>query len=127
MTATIAAIVYCAATAVVVAFQLALAAGAPWGELAMGSRYPGRFPPALRVGAVVQGLLLAGLAFLVCARAGLGPSALEAPSRNGIWVVVAITVVSLILNVITPSRRERALWAPTALVLTVTSLLVATS
>ena len=42
MTATqLAAIVYALATAVVVGFQVALAAGAPWGEYAMGGRFPG--------------------------------------------------------------------------------------
>lgn len=35
-----------------IAFQLALALGAPWGEYAMGGRYPGRFPPGLRLAAV---------------------------------------------------------------------------
>lgn len=30
---------------VVAAFQLALALGAPWGEMAMGGKFTGRFPP----------------------------------------------------------------------------------
>ena len=30
----------------VVAFQLALAAGAPWGTYAMGGAYAGRLPPS---------------------------------------------------------------------------------
>jgi hypothetical protein len=47
----LAAIVYTLATAVVVGFRLALAAGAPWGEYAMGGRFPGRFPPAMRAAA----------------------------------------------------------------------------
>jgi hypothetical protein len=36
-----AAIVFSLFTAGVIAFQLALAAGAPWGEYAMGGAYPG--------------------------------------------------------------------------------------
>ncbi|MSP57207.1 MAG: hypothetical protein EXR69_16670, partial [Myxococcales bacterium] len=55
----VAAIAYALATALVVGFQVALALGAPWGELAMGGAFPGRFPPAMRVAAVVQGALLA--------------------------------------------------------------------
>ena len=38
---------------VVVAFQLALAAGAPW-AIWHGRSFPGQFPPALRIAALVQ-------------------------------------------------------------------------
>lgn len=41
------AFVFCTLVAVVVLFQLALAAGAPWGHLAMGGKFPGRLPPPL--------------------------------------------------------------------------------
>ncbi len=63
--AQLAAIVYALATAVVVGFQVALAAGAPWGEYAMGGRFPGRFPPAMRAGALVQAVILVLLALVV--------------------------------------------------------------
>ena len=53
----------------IIAFQLALAAGAPWGEFAMGGAYPGQFPPQLRIAAVVQAVILALLALVVFARA----------------------------------------------------------
>ena len=53
----VAAIIYTIVTAGVVGFQLALALGAPWGAYAMGGAYSGRFPPALRVAAVVQAVL----------------------------------------------------------------------
>ncbi len=55
----------------VIAFQVALAAGAPWGAIAMGGAFPGQFPPELRVAAVVQAVLLAGLALVVLARVGI--------------------------------------------------------
>jgi hypothetical protein len=42
------------------------------------------------------------------------------------WFVVAFTVVAFILNVITPSAGERAIWAPVTLVLLVSSVVVAT-
>lgn len=51
--AVLAALAYVLATIVVVAFQVLLALGAPWGSNAMGGRFPGRFPPAMRVLAVV--------------------------------------------------------------------------
>lgn len=49
-----AAIVYAVISSVVVAFQIALAAGAPWGEYAMGGAVPGQFPPALRITALIR-------------------------------------------------------------------------
>lgn len=42
-----------------------------------------------------------------------------------IWVVVAVAVVSLILNLITPSASERRIWVPVALVMLLSSLVVA--
>ena len=56
----IAGIVYAVATAIVVAFQIALALGAPWGAYAMGGAYPGQFPPELRIAALVQAGILFG-------------------------------------------------------------------
>jgi hypothetical protein len=44
---------YAIITLTVVAFQIALAAGAPWGAFAMGGAFPGQFPPALRIVALV--------------------------------------------------------------------------
>ena len=69
--ASVAAIIFAIVTVGVVAFQIALAAGAPWGAYAMGGASPGQFPPALRVAAIVQAALLAGMAAVILARAGL--------------------------------------------------------
>ncbi len=127
MNAALFATLYAAFTAIVVVFQLALAAGAPWGQVAMGGRYPGRFPTQLRVGALVQAVLLSFLALVVLSRAGVGFPVLDPVSGWMVWIAVAISLLSLILNLITPSKWERRLWAPVALVLVVCSLLVALS
>ena len=122
----IAGIVYTAATAVVVAFQIALALGAPWGAYAMGGAYPGQFPPALRIAALVQAGILIGLAGIVLARAGIALKGWEHVARWMVWVAVVFSAVSLVLNLITPSAGERMLWAPVAFALLVCSLTVAT-
>jgi hypothetical protein len=123
---TIAAILFAACTAFTIAFQLALAAGAPWGELAMGGRHPGRLPPTLRVAAAFQSVVLALVAGIVLSRAGLVGSAWRAFSGRAIWGVVALSTLAAVLNTITPSRRERLLWAPVAAVMLVCSVIVAT-
>ena len=123
----IAAIIYAIITLGVVAFEIALASGAPWGAYAMGGAFPGQLPPALRVGALVQAALLAGMALVILARAGLILPRWWRVSRWLAWVVVAFAALSLILNLITPSAGERAIWAPTAFLLLLSSALVAFS
>ncbi len=123
---TLSAWVYAGATALVVAFQIALAAGAPWGEYAMGGASPGKFPPALRVSAIVQAALLALLAVSVLSRAGIVLPAWSRAARWLVWLAVVVSTLSLVLNLITPSSGERLLWVPVLIVLLVTSVLVAT-
>ena len=123
----VAAIIYAIVSLGVVAFQIALAAGAPWGAYAMGGAFPGQFPPALRIAAMIQAVLLIGMAAVILARAGLILPRWSRVSRWLAWVVVAFAAVSLVLNLITPSAGERVIWAPTALLLLISSALVAFS
>ena len=127
MTTIVAAYVFAFATVVSVLFQIALALGAPWGHLAMGGRFPGKFPPAMRVAALVQAVVLSLLAVIVAIKARLVLAGFYTVSETAIWVVFAISVLSLIMNLVTPSRGERLLWAPVALVLALSSLVVALS
>ena len=122
----LAGMLYASVSAVVVAFQLALALGAPWGAYAMGGAFPGQFPPSLRIAAVFQAALLLLLAAVVLARAGLALPQWSRASRWLIWIVVAFSAVSLLLNLITPSGGERLIWAPVAFVMLVSSAVVAT-
>src|SRR5215210_3804464 len=110
----IAAFLYAIISLGVVAFQIGLAAGAPWGAYAMGGAFPGQFPPALRIAALVQAALIVGMAAVVLARAGLVLATWSRVSRWLVWVVVAFAAVGLVLNLITPSAPERAIWAPVA-------------
>jgi hypothetical protein len=121
----IAAIVFAVITLGVVGFQIALALGAPWGEYAMGGAFPGQYPPELRVVAVIQAILLVGFAVAVLARAELIQVRWLRRARWLIWVVVAFFVISLVLNLITPSAGERALWVPVISLLLICSLVVA--
>ena len=122
---TIAAYIFCAFTIVVVSFQFALALGVPWGEMAMGGKFPGRLPPQMRVAALVQITLLVVIALIVLIRAGLTFSEYFEFSKSAIWFVVAFNIISAILNTLTPSKKERILWAPVTIFLLVCSFIVA--
>ena len=119
---TVAARLFALAALAAIGFQLALAAGAPWGAYAMGGRVTGRFPPPLRVAAVVQAVVLAALAAVVLARAGLLDLGL---APWGIWVVVAFSGLSLAMNAASRSAGERRLWVPVASVMLLSSVVVA--
>lgn len=121
-----AAIGYTVLSAGVAAFQVALAAGAPWGLFAMGGAFPGQFPPAMRVAALVQAALVALMAAMVLSRAGVALPAWSRASRRLVWLIVAVGAASLVMNVVTPGAGERAVWAPVAFLLLACSILVAT-
>jgi len=121
----IAAIVYAVATLVVVAFQVALALGAPWGRYAMGGRYEGRLPAVMRLSAAFQAVLLAALALVVLSSAGLIAGTLDADFPSLIWVPVGVSAVSAGLNAASRSAVERRTWVPVGLVLLGSSLIVA--
>lgn len=123
----VAAIAFACVTAIVVAFEVALALGAPWGAYAMGGARPGRFPAAMRASAIGQAVVLAFLAVIVLADAGLGLPTVSESFRWLIWLAVAFSAVGVVLNAITRSAAERRLWLPVALVMLVSSLVVALS
>jgi hypothetical protein len=120
-----AAILFASATAVVVVFQAALALGAPWGAYAMGGAIPGRWPPAMRLVAAGQAVLLAALAVVVLDAAGLldVPVIRDIPAL--IWLVVAVSAVSLAMNAVSRSAGERRIWVPVALVMLGSAVIIA--
>jgi hypothetical protein len=120
-----AAIVFAVVTAGVVAFQVALAAGAPWGAYAMGGAFPGRFPPPMRVAAAIQAVVLGLVALVVLGEGGVIDLPLVTVLPWLIWVVVAAMAVGVVLNAISRRAGERRLWVPVTLVLLGSSLIVA--
>lgn len=96
------------------AFQAALAAGAPWGRASYGGAHPGVLPNRLRVVSAGAGLLYSGLAVVVTND--------HTPVKVRRQVLAGVTTlmgVGAIVNGISPSWPERAIWTPTAAVLAV--------
>jgi cell division protein FtsW (lipid II flippase) len=79
----------------------------------------------MRALALGSAALLASIGAVVAARAGLALPRWQYASRRLIWVVVAYMLVGVVLNAMTPSPRERALWLPVTAVLAVCALVVA--
>ena len=121
----LAAWVYLALAGLAIVFQLGLAVGMPWGNVAMGGRYPGKFPHHMRGAAVVQAVLLAALAGVVLVRAGWLLDQWFELSRTLIWFVVGFAGLSVILNVTTPSKWERRIWGPITILMLMSSIAVA--
>ena len=118
---------YTVISAGVVVFQIALAVGAPWGIYAMGGAFPGQFPPAMRIAAVVQAALMMLMSAVLLSRAGVVLPVWSRASRWLVWLIVAIGAASLVMNIATPSSDERMIWAPVAFLLLVCSVIVATT
>lgn len=93
------------------AFQLGLAAGAPWGRASYGGGHPGVLPHRLRrisAGAVP---LYAGLAMTVVSQRT--PARLR---RRVLTGVAGLMGVATVMNAASPSLPERAIWTPAAAV-----------
>jgi protein-S-isoprenylcysteine O-methyltransferase Ste14 len=125
MSARTSAFVFIGAAAGAMAFQIALAAGAPWGAYAMGGAVPGRWPAPLRIVAFAQATMLGLMIAIVAACAGLALPRWSRAARRAIWAVVLFSAMALAANVVTPSAGERALWAPVAATMLVSSLVIA--
>ena len=104
---------------IVAAFQAALVFGAPWGEYTQGGGTRGALTFSGRLIAAVSCVLSIVMAGAILARAGEGPLR-RIPARLVTvlaWVATVYAVVAVILNTITRSTAERALWLPVSIVL----------
>lgn len=94
-----------------IAFQTALILGAPWGEITQGGRQRGALDPK---GRILAGISIPIIIFQAAAMADAGGLLSLDLARGWGWLAVGICVLTLVLNLITPSRKERMLWAPIA-------------
>lgn len=119
------AIIAAALLGVISLFQIALAAGAPWGAASWGGRHPGRLPTGYRIGSAVAGLFFyPPAAFFILDTAGVLGDATPSGGELGLWVLTGLFALSTVINLISPSKVER-IWAPVALVLTACCALLA--
>jgi hypothetical protein len=99
----------------VTAFQVSLAAGAPWGRLAWGGGHEGVLPTDLRVASTGAAVLWGAVTVAVATQRPRGARAQTMLLRG----VCGVSVVGAALNLASPSPPERALWAPVTAALAV--------
>lgn len=95
-------------------FQVALAAGAPWGAAAWGGSHPGVLPDTLRVSSAVSGVVYGTLAAVTSSAVG-GPTL----RRRLLTGAAGLMAVGTLMNLASPSLVEKALWSPVAATLAV--------
>lgn len=115
---------YATACLAIIFFQLALIAGAPLGPYTQGGRHAGALPWSARAIALVSIPLLVFMALAILSAAGF--PGLGWPRWTG-WLALAVQTISAILNWITPSARERAVWGPATTVLAAMAFVVMTA
>lgn len=111
---------YCALCLVVVGFQLCMIAGAPWGRLTQGGAHPGTLPISGRIAAGFSIVLMLVMAASILSAAGFAPNW---PTWTG-WATLGVTVLSVIMNLITPSKPERMVWGPVTILMLALALVV---
>jgi hypothetical protein len=108
------------------AFEIALAAGAPWGKAAWGGG-EANLNQGLRIASVVSAAVDVGFALVVARRGG---HRLWAPLPQrwlpaAVWILAAYSALGTLLNAASRSPIERALMVPTSLSLAVLCACVA--
>lgn len=102
--------------AVITLFQLALAAGVPWGAAAWGGAHPGTLPTRLRVASGVAGLVAYPALIALLLRAGgvLETGWIPRLGPTGLWILTGFFGLGAVANLVSRSRVERW-WTPVAL------------
>jgi hypothetical protein len=117
--------IYIVLTVIIVLFQLALVFGAPLGEYTMGGKFTGKLPLKMRIAALIQIFILLLFVSVVIAKAGLALEKYHNLSKIGIWVVVAFFVLGSIVNLASPSRKEKLVMGPANIIALITTVLIA--
>ena len=104
-------------------FQLGLVLGMPWGELTMGGYSKGVLPMSKRVGAGISAIILICFGLIIAVRIELLESALLDYNRL-YYIVLAYSGIGIIANAATKSTKERNLWLPVLLVMTLCLVLL---
>ena len=115
------------ALALLTVFQVALACGAPLGQFAWGGKHR-VLPRKLRIGSLFSVLIYLFIAALVLSKAEILTVVVHPVALNiGLWSVFGYFVLGIVMNGISPSKRERFVMTPLCIILAVSAFFLATS
>ena len=114
----------------VAAFQVALAAGAPWGRMSYGGQadtVDGVLPGSYRSMSAAAAVILIFAAWIVLARAGVVASGPLSAGflRVGVWVIFAYLILNTVMNLTSSHAGERFGMGAITLISAVACLFVA--
>ena len=124
MITTLSACLFFVLTLFVVIFQWLIFFKLPLGEYTMGGQNKGVLPKKYRIGAFIQSFILlfngivvldAGFQFSVFSNTFI---------EYYRWFIMVLMFISMVMNLITKSQKERRLWAPVTVVMFVLSMIV---
>ena len=125
--ARVAAVVAAIGFAGIAIFQLALAAGAPWGYAAWGGANA-RLSTAQRSASAAAVVFYAAAALIVLGRAGILRARSDAALFQwGTWFLAVAMAIGALPNFVSQSRWENFIFGPLALVLAILCVVVARS
>ena len=102
----------------IAAFQVALVFGAPWGVYTQGGETEGALDASGRVLAAVScALLVMATAILARVRQGSAQERSRETRDRLAWFTTIYAALAVVLNLATQSSSERAVFAPTAILL----------
>lgn len=105
---------------IVVAFQVALVLGAPWGIATQGGSAEGALAAAGRGLAAFSALVIAAFALGLLGRAGIGPLASHWRWATALtWVCLGYSLLGSVMNAASRSSIERSIWTPACLALVI--------
>ena len=94
-------------------YQVALTAGAPFGDHVWGGRHQGVLPTSLRIGSGLAVVVLAGMATVVLVRSGVIRTA-GGPGRfaRTTWAISAFMTLNTLGNLASESSVEQGVFGP---------------
>lgn len=110
--------------ALLAAFQIALALGAPLGRFAWGGQHR-VLPPRLRVGSAVSVLIYVLIDLIAWDRVGAIAFFPAGFAEVAMWVIFAYFMLGILMNAVSRSKPERFTMVPVTIVLAVLSLFIA--
>jgi len=110
--------------ALLAAFQIALALGAPLGRFAWGGQHR-VLPPRLRVGSAVSVLIYVLIDLIAWDRVGAIALFPAGFAEVAMWVIFAYFMLGILMNAVSRSKPERFTMVPVTIVLAVLSLFIA--